>query len=206
MLRLAKHQHNTVSTNPDSYTSPLFLKKYIVILFLEKLHIAHHHVVPSTTYFPHYHFYQTISQITHPPNMPPTQQTPKHKRQRDKFWAFVLLAANHMLNHDFLPPWGLEFLLRVNAQGWWYTYSHCSEHEPENQGEQQEHSESLSDEASVGDVSNHYDYQDEQQKPGLADYERGNEVESTYSGDDLEQSEAVSLLPRFEWEKEDSAR
>jgi hypothetical protein len=35
----------------------------------------------------------------------------------------MLLGLNRMLNHDFLPPWGVEFLLRVNTKAWWY-YSH----------------------------------------------------------------------------------
>jgi hypothetical protein len=64
----------------------------------------------------------------------------------------------------------------------------------------------LGDEASVGEGLNHYDDEDEQQKPGLVDCNCGNDVESTSSGDELEQSEAVSLLPRFEWEEEDSAQ
>jgi hypothetical protein len=138
-------------------------------------------------------------------NMPNTRQTSKHKWQREKFWAFILLAANRMLNHDFLPPWGFEFLLRVNAQAWWYHYAHYNRQEPENQGEPDE-SESSGDEASVGNVSNHHDYQDEQQNIGLADCDCGNGMESKSSGDEFEQSEAASLLPKFEWEDEDSAQ
>jgi hypothetical protein len=85
-------------------------------------------------------------------DMPKTLQTSKHKWQREKFWAFMLLGLNRMLNHDFLPPWGFEFLLRVNTQAWWY-YSHYgfgARYESESQ-DKQEDGQSLSDEASVGE-------------------------------------------------------
>jgi hypothetical protein len=80
----------------------------------------------------------------------------------------MLLGLNRMLNHDFLPPWGVEFLLRVNTKAWWY-YSHYGfgakyepggqdkqedaeslSDEPDSRGEQED-GESLSDEASVGE-------------------------------------------------------
>jgi hypothetical protein len=155
----------------------------------------------------HSHFHHKTSQTTHPPNMPNPKknQTSKHKWQREKFWAFILLAANRMLNHDFLPPWGFEFLLCVNPQAWWYHYSHYSKHERENHGEQDDN-ESLSDESSVGDVSNHHDYQDKQQNPGLADCNCSNGMGSTSSSHKFEQSETASLLPRFEWEEDDTDR
>jgi hypothetical protein len=102
--------------------------------------------------------------------MSKTLQISKHKWQSEKFWAFMLLGLNRMLNHDFLPPWGFEFLLRVNTQAWWY-YSHYgfgAKYEPDGRDEQedgeslgdepesrdkQEDAESLSDEASVGERS-----------------------------------------------------
>jgi hypothetical protein len=80
--------------------------------------------------------------------MPKTLQTSKHKWQREKFWAFMLLGLNRMLNHDFLPPWGFEFLLRVNTQAWWY-YSHYgfgARYKSESQDKQAD-AESLSDES-----------------------------------------------------------
>jgi hypothetical protein len=100
--------------------------------------------------------------------MPKAHQTSKYKWQREKFWAFMLLGLNRTLNHDFLPPWGFEFMLRVKTQAWWY-YSHYgfgARYEPESQDKQedaeslgdqpesrdkQEDGESLSDEESVGE-------------------------------------------------------
>lgn len=52
--------------------------------------------------------------------MNPTTPKPRTRWQREKFWAFVLLGLNRVLYQDFLPPWGFEFLVRVNAQAWWY--------------------------------------------------------------------------------------
>lgn len=55
--------------------------------------------------------------------MHPTPHTSRHKWRREKFWTFLLLGLNRTLYQDFLPPWGFEFLLRINTQAWWY-YSH----------------------------------------------------------------------------------
>lgn len=97
--------------------------------------------------------------------MPNTHQTSKHKWRREKFWAFMLLGLNRVLNHDFLPPWGFEFLLRVNAQAWWY-YSHYgfgARTESQDYGDQAD-GEPLSDEVSVGEQPTRRK-QNQQQKP-----------------------------------------
>jgi hypothetical protein len=121
--------------------------------------------------------------------MPKTLQTSKHRWQRQKFWAFMLLGLNRMLNHDFLPPWGFEFLLRVNTQAWWY-YSHYgfgARYEPESRDKQedgeslgdepesrdkQEDAGSLSDEASVGErPTRHHNYAHSNPFSGVPDHE-----------------------------------
>lgn len=70
----------------------------------------------------------------------------------------MLLGLNRVLYHDFLPPWGVEFLVRVNAQAWWYyaQYEFGSRHEMPRQNSQERSSRtedegSLGDDASVGD-------------------------------------------------------
>ena len=97
-----------------------------------------------------------------------------------------------MLYHDPLPPWGFDFLLRVNCQAWWH-YTHygfnpkCEPHDWDAPG----YGESLSDEASVGERPDCHDAEEEQEASKHPDSAPDRREESA-SGGDIPQSSSGS--------------
>ncbi|THX75454.1 hypothetical protein D6D04_07375 [Aureobasidium pullulans] len=82
----------------------------------------------------------------------------------NKFRAFVLLGLNRAFNKDPLPPWGFEFVLKIDPQKWWW-YQHygfhpqpygfqtpqeANEHDFQQDCPEKDNDDQLSDTASVG--------------------------------------------------------
>lgn len=93
-----------------------------------------------------------------------TSPTPRSKWRKDKFRAFVLLGLNRAFNKDPLPPWGFEFVLKIDPQKWWW-YQHygfhpqpygfqtpqeANEHDFQQDCPEKDNNDQLSDTASVG--------------------------------------------------------
>lgn len=77
----------------------------------------------------------------------------------------MLLGLNRMFNHDYLPPWGFEFLLWVNCQAWWH-YTHHGfndRYEPQTPGDQGDEG-SLSNQAGAGERTNRHDAEEDHEE------------------------------------------
>ncbi|THY69412.1 hypothetical protein D6C94_09575 [Aureobasidium pullulans] len=132
-----------------------------------------------------------------------TSPTPKSKWRKDKFWAFVLLSLNRTFNKDPIPPWGFEFVLKINPQKWWWyqhygfhpqtygfqTSQEANEHDFQQDSPGKDNDDRLSDTASVGN------------RPGMAEQHPSFANERAWDDFDIDHMDEVqnssdALTPR----------